>query len=83
MGEGDSGQLTRTGSANLKLVGDPGDEARRIQDSIDSARAQIARSLETIQDEVEETLDWKGWVADNPWKAVGVAAAIGFYVGLR
>lgn len=71
------------GAGHLELVRDAGDEARRIRESIDDARAQIARSLETIQDEVEETLDWKGWVNDNPWTAVGIACAVGFYIGLR
>lgn len=76
--------MTRSEQAELTLVKpDPADEARRIQQTIDGARAKIAQSLEALQDEVEESLDWKGWVSDNPWKAVGVAAAVGFYLGLR
>jgi ElaB/YqjD/DUF883 family membrane-anchored ribosome-binding protein len=81
MGEADSGKVS--GRTELAIVRDPGDEARKIQQSIDDARAQIARSLEAIQEEVEDSLDWKGWVEDNPWKAVGIAAAVGLYFGLR
>jgi len=33
--------------------------------------------------EVEEQLDWRGWIDANPWKAVGIAFATGLYFGMR
>lgn len=76
--------MTTSNETGMTLVKtDAADEARRIQETIDGARVQIAASLEALQGEVVESLDWKGWVADNPWKAVGIAAAVGFYVGMR
>lgn len=54
-----------------------------IRASIDQARQQISESLGELQTSVEESLDWRGWVADHPLEAVGIGFAFGFYLGLR
>lgn len=59
------------------------DRTQEIRASINQARHQISQSLDEIQDTVQDSLDWRGWVADNPWQAVGVGLAVGFYMGLR
>jgi ElaB/YqjD/DUF883 family membrane-anchored ribosome-binding protein len=59
------------------------DEIEEIRRTIDESRARIAQTLENLQDDVEERLDWKAWVQKNPRKAVGIAFALGFYIGLR
>lgn len=59
------------------------DELAEIRISIQESRDRIARTLEDLQDGVEEKLDWKAWVQKNPWKAVGIAFALGVYTGIR
>jgi len=59
------------------------DELAEIRVSIQESRNRIARTLEELQDGVEEKLDWKAWVQKNPWKSVGIAFALGVYTGIR
>lgn len=54
-----------------------------IRANIERARRQISDSLTDIQTNVEETLNWRGWIEENPWKTVGVAFGVGFFLGLR
>ncbi|MGM0555658.1 MAG: glycine zipper domain-containing protein [Myxococcota bacterium] len=54
-----------------------------IRANIERARRQISEGFTDIQTNVEESLDWKGWVEDNPWKTVGIAFGVGFFMGLR
>ncbi len=58
-------------------------EIEEIRRTIDESRARIAQTLEDLQEDVEERLDWKAWVHRNPRKAVGIAFAVGLYFGLR
>lgn len=58
-------------------------ELAEIRESISDTRTRISRRLEAIQEEVEEKLDWKAWVRENPWKATGVAFSLGLYLGIR
>lgn len=59
------------------------DELAEIRESISETRARISKRLELIQVEVEEKLDWKAWVKENPWKATGIAFSLGIYLGIR
>ena len=59
------------------------DEVVELRRAINSTRLRIADSLDDLHHEVEEQLDWRGWIDANPWKAVGIAFAAGFYVGMR
>ena len=73
----------RQGSSAVARREAPPTEVDEIRASIAATRDRIARSLDDISGEVHERLDWQGWVRENPWKAVGVAAAFGLYLGLR
>lgn len=55
-------------------------EARR---ALDSTRAQLSTTLNELHQEVEEQLDWRKWIDENPWKAVGIAFGAGIYFGMR
>ena len=74
MGETADGQL-------VERPRDPEDEIARIQASIELTREQIVKSLEDVQENVQDSLDWKEWVKRHPWETVGVAFAIGFLIG--
>lgn len=28
-------------------------------------------------------MDWRGWVREHPWEAVGIAFAVGVFLGAR
>ena len=61
--------------------------AAEIRAEIEAARQRIADNLYELQHQVEDTveraLDWRGWVEQHPLPAVGIAFAVGFYLGLR
>lgn len=65
-------------------VGDGTAEVRsRIQDRLQAARAELA----SLQDEATARLKaashaTDAFVHENPWKSIGIAAAIGLVVGL-
>ncbi|MDZ4076691.1 MAG: DUF883 family protein [Hylemonella sp.] len=65
-------------------VGDGTAEVRsRIQSRLQAARAELA----SLQDEAAARLKAAGhatdeFVHENPWKSIGIAAAIGLVVGL-
>ena len=59
---------------------DPMEELRR---SIEASRRQITDSFQELSGEVTERLDWKGWVREHPWEAVGAAFFAGFVIGAR
>lgn len=54
-----------------------------LRESIDLARQQISESLDDIQLNIEETLDWRAWVDSHPRELVGIGLALGFYLGVR
>lgn len=81
MGEGTEGQLVRAGERSLVVVSDEDPEIARIKGAIEDARDKLAQSFTDLQQEVDERLDWQGWVREHPWKAVGLAFAAGLFFG--
>lgn len=80
MGERDSGELVRRDSTELvPTTEDP--EIDRLRREIEATRERIRDSVEGLQTEIDETIDWKRWVRDHPWQTVGVAFALGFLLG--
>jgi ElaB/YqjD/DUF883 family membrane-anchored ribosome-binding protein len=55
----------------------------RIQDSLNTARMRLSMAQVAIADKTKQAARATDeLVRENPWKAVGVAAAFGFLVGL-
>jgi ElaB/YqjD/DUF883 family membrane-anchored ribosome-binding protein len=55
----------------------------KIQDNLTKARASLADAQAAMVDKAKEVGHATDeYVQDNPWKSVGVAAGIGFVVGL-
>jgi ElaB/YqjD/DUF883 family membrane-anchored ribosome-binding protein len=64
-----------------------GDEVKNLKDQIEDGVAQGRYSLAELQKAVTEKSKavvetTNRAVQDNPWSAIGVAAAIGFVIGL-
>lgn len=56
-------------------------ELTLISTQASSARAQLEDRRSEALAGLERLGDWKGWVRENPWKAVGVGFAVGIYFG--
>ena len=50
-----------------------------VKKTIETTRERVDQVKESVQRAKE--FDWKDWVKDNPWKAVGIGFAAGFYIG--
>ncbi len=80
MGEGDHGDLVKAPPTAVgEASADP--EIDRLRSEIEATRERIRHSIEGLQDEIDETMDWKRWVGDHPWETVGAAFVLGFLWG--
>ena len=70
--------------ATTSVVGDKATEARsRVQDSLKVAQDKLGEHYETVRAKGQEAFNvTDGYVRDNPWNAVGIAAGIGFILGI-
>jgi ElaB/YqjD/DUF883 family membrane-anchored ribosome-binding protein len=51
------------------------DEIRR---DIDSRRESISETVGRLGDRIQQSLDWREYVADHPFISIGAAAGVGF-----
>lgn len=59
---------------------------RRLASSADALRDDLKEGVDTLKrgaQKVKEQLNWKAWVAKNPWAFVAGAVALGLYLGTR
>lgn len=55
----------------------------KIQDNLAKARASLADAQAAVVDKAKEVGHATDeYVRDNPWKSVGIAAGVGFVIGL-
>jgi ElaB/YqjD/DUF883 family membrane-anchored ribosome-binding protein len=70
--------------ATTSVVGDKATEARaRVQDHLKVVQDKLGDHYETVRTKGKEAVDaTHGYVTENPWNAVGIAAGIGFLLGI-
>ena len=70
--------------ATASVVGDKAADARvRVEDSLRVAQDKLAVAKESALAKGQEAFSaTDGYVRDNPWNAVGIAAGIGFLLGI-
>lgn len=70
--------------ATASQAGDKVSEMRgKIQENLGKAKASLADAQAAVVDKAKEVGHATDeYVKDNPWKSVGIAAGIGFVVGL-
>jgi ElaB/YqjD/DUF883 family membrane-anchored ribosome-binding protein len=70
--------------ATTSVVGDKATEARsRVQDHLKTVQDKLGDHYETVRTKGQEAFTTTdGYVRDNPWNAVGIAAGVGFVVGI-
>lgn len=66
------------------LAGDQADELRgQIQDSLDRARETLHLTQDSLRERSQAALTaTEDYVQTNPWQSVGIAAGVGFLIGL-
>ena len=70
--------------ATASVVGDKAAEARgKVQDSLKVAQDKLSVVQDNVKAKGQEAFSaTDGYVRDNPWNAVGIAAGIGFLLGI-
>ncbi|MGH8381990.1 DUF883 family protein [Pseudomonas sp.] len=66
------------------LAGDQADELRsQIHDSLVRARETLQQTQDTVRERGQEALSaTENYVQSNPWQSIGIAAGVGFLIGL-
>jgi len=54
-----------------------------LQESIELGRARVVTDVEALQIAVRDKLDWRRRIGARPRIAIGVAFALGLWMGLR
>ncbi len=87
MARGESGELTRRQTDELVTTDDEemsdAERILQIRESMEESRRQIAENLDEVRAGVRDAVDWRRWVREHPWEAVGLAAGTGFLLGFR
>src|SRR5579871_2486919 len=70
--------------ATASVVGERAADARgKVQESLKIAQEKLAQVHATAKDKGQQAFNATDvYVRDNPWNSVGVAAALGFLLGL-
>jgi ElaB/YqjD/DUF883 family membrane-anchored ribosome-binding protein len=70
--------------ATASVVGEKAADARgKVQESLKIAQEKLATVHASAKDKGQQAfVATDGYVRDNPWNAVGVAAGVGFLLGL-
>jgi ElaB/YqjD/DUF883 family membrane-anchored ribosome-binding protein len=70
--------------ATTSVVGEKAAEARvKVEESLKVAQDKLTVVQENMKSRGQEALTaTDGYVRDNPWNAVGIAAGIGFVLGI-
>ncbi|HEX5734173.1 MAG TPA: DUF3618 domain-containing protein [Blastocatellia bacterium] len=54
--------------------------AEEIRQDIAARRESISETVDRLGDRIHETLDWREYVAEYPYVALGLAAGVGFLI---
>ena len=72
----------RTNIATQMRMGDEEDNrsAEAIRQDIATKRESISETVDKLGERIQETLDWREYIAEYPVVAIGLAAGVGFLV---
>jgi ElaB/YqjD/DUF883 family membrane-anchored ribosome-binding protein len=56
--------------------------AERIRQDIAAKRETISETVDRLGERIQEKLDWRGYVAEYPYAAIGAAAGLGLIAGV-
>ena len=58
-------------------------EVVEIQRAIEASHTRIRDNVQTLQEQLRHRLDWRNWVREHPFEAVGIAFGLGLFLGAR
>lgn len=68
-------------ATRLRTAGDPAERsAEEIRQDIAAKRETITETVDKLGDKIHETLDWREYIAQYPYVALGVAAGLGLLI---
>jgi ElaB/YqjD/DUF883 family membrane-anchored ribosome-binding protein len=68
-------------ATRLRAAGDPPERsAEEIRNDIAAKRESITETVDKLGEKIHETLDWREYIGQYPYVALGLAAGLGFLV---
>ena len=71
------------GNGHGRRPDDLSDELARAEGDVERARERVTSSMLALRNEVARQVDWKRFVRREPLAFMGVALALGFWLGFR
>ena len=54
--------------------------AEEIRHDIADKRESLSKTVDRLEERIYQTLDWREYISDHPYAAVGIAAGLGFLI---
>jgi ElaB/YqjD/DUF883 family membrane-anchored ribosome-binding protein len=54
--------------------------AEKIRHDIADKRESLSKTVDRLGERIHQTLDWREYISDHPYAALGIAAGLGFLV---
>jgi ElaB/YqjD/DUF883 family membrane-anchored ribosome-binding protein len=55
----------------------------QVEADIAETRARVSRSVMALERQIARTVDWREWVRRRPGRVLGVAFAVGWFLGRK
>jgi len=55
--------------------------AEEIRHDIADKRESLSKTVDRLEERIHQTLDWREYISDHPYAALGIAAGLGFLIG--
>jgi len=54
--------------------------AEKIRHDIADKRESLSKTVDRLEERIHQTLDWREYISDHPYAALGIAAGLGFLI---
>jgi len=54
--------------------------AKEIRHDIADKRESLSKTVDRLDERIHQTLDWREYISDHPYAALGIAAGLGFLI---
>ena len=54
--------------------------AEEIRHDIADKRESLSKTVDRLDERIHQTLDWREYISDHPYAALGIAAGLGFLI---
>src|ERR1051325_1621596 len=74
-------QTTNVAAQRRETGPTPERSAEAIRQDIAAKRDSISETVDKLGERIQETFDWREYVGNYPWVALGLAVGVGFWAG--